>query len=379
MVALLTLAGCGDRASGAAVVVRDSAGATIVDSRAPEWAAGEGWTVASEPSLSIGTLDGPPESQLFRVRGATRLPDGSVVINNAGTVDVRVYGPGGRHVRSLGGQGRGPGEFGWIDWVQFFPPDTLLVKDGSVNRATWFTLDGTHVATRSLTSPVGPYGFPRRVLPDGRLLEYQSQGNPPDAMAGHTRWTIAAVAYAMGDSVLDTLVVAPGSEGFLIQVEQNGRTAVVNMGVPFGSESYRAVQGGTIAMGDGGAYDLRVRRHDGARLRIRRPVERRPVTDVDVRRWIDERVDRYPESRRAQARVRFEAAPTSPLMPTYSGLQVDRTGNVWVEAYRAPGNNAPRTWSVFDPDGRWLGDVAMPEGLEVYEIGEGLRARQANR
>lgn len=27
-------------------------------------------------------------------------------------------------------------------------------------------------------------------------------------------------------------------------------------------------------------------------------------------------------------------------------------------------------WDVFDPEGRWLGGIAMPVGLEVTEIGE---------
>ena len=32
--------------------------------------------------------------------------------------------------------------------------------------------------------------------------------------------------------------------------------------------------------------------------------------------------------------------------------------------------SAPRNWSVFNADGRWLGEVVLPEDLEVYEIGE---------
>jgi len=32
-------------------------------------------------------------------------------------------------------------------------------------------------------------------------------------------------------------------------------------------------------------------------------------------------------------------------------------------------DDEPANWSVFAPDGVWLGRVTLPSGLEVYEIG----------
>ncbi len=32
-------------------------------------------------------------------------------------------------------------------------------------------------------------------------------------------------------------------------------------------------------------------------------------------------------------------------------------------------SEAPADWSVFDPEGVWLGRVTLPEGLEIFEIG----------
>jgi len=58
-------------------------------------------------------------------------------------------------------------------------------------------------------------------------------------------------------------------------------------------------------------------------------------------------------------------------MPTHSNVVFDAARNLWVENYRLPwDNDSPRIWSVFDPEGRWLGDVELPNGLRVYEIGE---------
>jgi hypothetical protein len=119
------------------------------------------------------------------------------------------------------------------------------------------------------------------------------------------------------------------------------------MAVHFGRQGLRAVQGGAVALSDGAEYD-----------------------DADVSRSIESSLERMPESRRPQMRRRMEDAPVSPLMPSHSALEIDRLGNLWVETYRAHDYVAPRNWSVFNADGRWLGEVVLTEGLEVYEIGE---------
>src|SRR5690606_19465085 len=71
-------------ASGGLTVV-DSAGVEIVTSPAPAWAPGEGWRVAEEPSLTIGSAAGDEAYALFGVVAAVRLPDGRIAIANAGT------------------------------------------------------------------------------------------------------------------------------------------------------------------------------------------------------------------------------------------------------------------------------------------------------
>ena len=55
-------------------------------------------------------------------------------------------------------------------------------------------------------------------------------------------------------------------------------------------------------------------------------------------------------------------------MPTFRRLATDTEHNLWVEEYRRPGDDVP-SWSVFDPDGHFLGMVTGPEGLNVTDIG----------
>jgi hypothetical protein len=62
------------------------------------------------------------------------------------------------------------------------------------------------------------------------------------------------------------------------------------------------------------------------------------------------------------------------------GVQVSTDGHIWVEDPYTLAEHTPaiwdgavppgrRPWSVFDPTGRWLGTVEMPEGLRVTQIG----------
>ena len=112
----------------AAFVVEDSAGIEIVESSAPAWD-GDGWTVATEPSVSIGRTSGDERYLFGSVRGAIVLPGGRIAVLDQQAALVRVYSPEGEHLEDWGGRGEGPGEFNFP--VSLFPyrGDSILVRD----------------------------------------------------------------------------------------------------------------------------------------------------------------------------------------------------------------------------------------------------------
>jgi len=58
------------------------------------------------------------------------------------------------------------------------------------------------------------------------------------------------------------------------------------------------------------------------------------------------------------------------VKPAFSDLLVDVEGNLWVEEYRVPSvKHRPVHWSVFDAEGRWLGNVRTPPGLQLRYVG----------
>ncbi len=50
-------------------------------------------------------------------------------------------------------------------------------------------------------------------------------------------------------------------------------------------------------------------------------------------------------------------------------IHVDVVGNLWVRDYNRPGDHSSR-WSVFDSEGRFLGPIALPDGLMPLDIGD---------
>lgn len=119
----------------AAVVVRDSAGIRIVESRRPRLAPGA-WTVEDEPVLHIGGSTATGPAALYRVSDAGTLPDGSLVVANVGSQELRFFGPDGEPRGTAGSYGNGPGEFRDLYHIEVLPDGAVFVFDGLLARVT---------------------------------------------------------------------------------------------------------------------------------------------------------------------------------------------------------------------------------------------------
>ena len=115
--------------SGPEFAVRDSSGVVIAENTGSIDPGSSDWQLAVQPSVVIGTLEGPEEDQLIRVGGAARLSDGRIAVGDTEALHVRVFGPDGRHRITLGGEGEGPGEFQAVHLAGVLPGDTLVVVD----------------------------------------------------------------------------------------------------------------------------------------------------------------------------------------------------------------------------------------------------------
>lgn len=160
----LGLAGCaeGGTSHTPSEAVTDSAGVRFVGDSDPLWDSGEGWRVTTDPVLSIGVVDTPLVQQFHHIEGLTRMSDGTIVVLNTGSGQLKAFDSGGNHLWSAGGLGAGPGEMNDHQGKRLLRlrGDTLLVISGFYRitfgpdgRLVEHRLQPEEGACRSLTIP----------------------------------------------------------------------------------------------------------------------------------------------------------------------------------------------------------------------------------
>jgi hypothetical protein len=369
----MATAACGGEAAGAGAMVRDSAGIRIVQNDAPAWKEGQGWTVSDTPAVDIGVAEGEAAYQFSRVAGAVRLSDGRIAVADGRAGELRYFSADGRHLRSAGRRGGGPGEFQEMHWLGVGAGDSVLVWDAEAARLSVFSPDGAFVRA---WKPDGLRTFPRvRAMVGGRAL-LMEPGMDPSRMSqrqGEFRDTATWLHVPLAGGAPRQLSRRPDAEMF----GSGGNDIFMTDHVVFGRSLQVAGAADGYYAGDTDAFQVGFHGPDGALLRlIRRPNEPRRVTDADLNAYFaqDARMDLSgmpPEMAarfREMQRTLRERVPHRRTLPAFSELLVDGTGNLWVRDPR-PDADQPHRWSVFDGEGRWLGTVQTPADLRVRQIG----------
>lgn len=374
----VALAACGGGAAPEGdVTVRDSAGVRIVENREGRWGPGEAWTVAENPLLDIGAVGGAPEEQFGDVEGVVRLEGGPIVVADGAARELRFFTAAGEFLGRAGGEGGGPGEFGQLNGVHAYPGDSVAAWDARGQRVAIFGPDRGFGRETGLRDAGGVASTLHGVLSDGSLV-VEPAGSLGDLMArgekAAGRDTVAFLRYGRDGRLADTLARMPGPETVVLR---RGIT-VSRRSVLFGRDSHAAVGDDRVYVGESGAFRITVLGPGGRPLgSIRWSGELDPVDEgqlrrareearAEQRRTMEELADRL--SRPLDGGEEQEELPARSTVPAFDRLLVDADGSLWVREHLTPGD-APRTWQVFGPDGRWLGDVTTPAGLEVRQIG----------
>ena len=342
--------------------VRDSAGVSIVENTEPAWGEGEKWSVTPEPLLSIGEVDGPDEYILYHALNPIRLPDGTIVVGNNGSQELRFYDGEGRFITRTGSAGEGPGEFRTVFRIWRLGPDSLAVVDLQLHRISVFGLDGTFARVFRLGEGSGDILFPEGMFGDGTILVSKSLGDVGDfSELGPVRDRYEYRRYGREGELLSPLPTLPGSELY---------RGVGADGSGFTTDPEHGIMVRVVAATDrwfycgGDRFEIQERNPEGALIRIFRLDRERRATPQEVFDDWEERLQRM----RPQARQVWGSVPVSEMLPTYEQLLVDRRGNVWMAEYRVL--EEAHVWQVFDPEGHWLGSVTLPDGGRISEIGE---------
>lgn len=369
-------------------VVRDSAGVKIVlDAGEPLWRDDERPRLSQRPILQIGTADGEQGTVLHDVVDAIRLADGAIVVANAGSSEIRFFGPAGEFLYSVGQGGNGPGDFQRLMALGYAEQDSMLLAfDHWTVRVTEYGRDGNFVRTVAPATAEGGRASDggRRLVPLGWLrsgtLATRRALRDPGVTAprrdGESLLTIrgtvdlgffdrdgrptAGVDGLPGDERVARVGVS-GTEVFLSSVP-----------VPFLKTFAGAASADRVVVGNTERFDLRVYDASGDLvLIIRRPGPPREVGAGDRQAWIDGQLSGVsdPVVRNRQRR-QYERMAFPSTMPSFRSLDLGDDGRIWVEefdpaAFPSDGSR----WTVYDRRGQRLGQVAMPPRFRPLEIG----------
>lgn len=362
----VTVSACGGSEGGReTVTVRDSAGIEIVENAGPAFAAAQ-WAVSAEPDVVIGVVEGDPNDQLYQASDAVRLADGRIVVANAGTHELRWYGPDGRFIRSAGREGGGPGEFEGMGSLGRYGADSLMVYDFRHHRVSVFDTAGAF--GRSFMVDLGSGTFPAGIdfLGDGRVLVSSGASFGGDSPAGLDRRSQEYWVMTPDGSLSGSLGEYEGGEYW---VRRDGRRMMVTSRA-FTTSSHVEPAGEFFYVGHSGHAEVQLRRiADAAAVRILRwAATPAPVTEEEIAEHRREQIEEAEERWRDMQRELLENMPFPEVFPVFSGIVLDATNHLWVRRFQKPGEETSPWW-IFDPDGRLLFEITTPPDVRIVEIG----------
>ena len=362
---LCAVTGCGVDRTPAHSTLRDSAGVMIVETTEEDWPDGDSWQIDPQPVVTIGEAEGASEYNLFRVRGALRLDDGTIVVADAGNARIRFFNQDGHHIRSVGQRGEGPGDYQGIGLLGRCGRDSLVVWDAPRRRGTVLGSDGGFGRVFSIPSLGVGFVFIFDSWDDGSLLGVAVKGIMADsAQTGIQRVNALYFRFGLAGQV-DSIGRFFDGESFV-----SSRYGLDVISMPFGFRAVRAAHGTDLYYGNSKTYEIRILSTEGDLKRVIRLMKPlRPLSDEQIDRYVERQLASETDPDRIRRmRALYEEVPFHDVLPAYGNLEVDTEGNLWVADYALAGESVT-SWRVFDKEGTMLGKIDAPSELTIFEIG----------
>lgn len=360
------LAACGaDPGSEPGMVVEDSAGVRIVqhtgtpDVEPP-------FSFAPEPVYRHG--DDPDDQMFAGIWNGILLGDGSAAIFDAGSSEIVLLNPDGSFLSVLAPAGQGPGEVGMVTWMTGVGRDSILVEDIANGRFTFF-VDGAVARIVSTQGPVSEGLSTHGMDASGRMLMSSSsyrRGFPDEWLPGYM------VRFDLETETADTVATFDW-----VPFRPPDGTPEN----PFSHVGIVVAAGGEFLYGRTDTPELIWRRPDGSIRQIVRwepdrvyPTEEHwDLFAADLRETAPEynpqaRTEEAIEKLVTDMLARYRLVPDEAL-PLFTLPVTDDTGRVWLGEFTvASDRGAAPSYTVFSPEGHWLGILDVPDGMRVLDV-----------
>jgi hypothetical protein len=359
LIAAMVVAGCspdgdaGDRWGGT-VDTLDNGAVVVSNPAAPLWGDSEGWVLRED--LRIGAVEGTGPEVFASVSALAVDARGRVHVLDARASEVRVFGPDGQHVRTIGGPGAGPGELSRAIGLAFANSGALWVVDAGNARYSVFDTAGAFMTTHRR-----PLGFFRIPWPGGFLADdtFVDVGVGDSADPRHPAELL--VRYADTLEPLDTTHI-PSLRTDPITLRRANGGPVMSFPDPYGPQlAWRFDARGFLWTAVTDRYELVQRSLRGDTVRIiRRAAPAVAVTAADRDDALERISERVAEVGPGASLDRDPRVPD--VKPALVRFYVDAGGGLWVEPSRAAGER--QHFDIFDADGRYLGRVSPEHEIQ---------------
>jgi hypothetical protein len=328
-------------------------------------------SVEFRPLYSVGRADGSPVETFADVPAVAFDERARLYVLDRGNTRVVVFDSTGRHVRTIGRRGAGPGEFTAPSGIAIVAGNMLAVADAALRSISLFDAAGVYLRTVPVGNVRALYPSMQSALDGGVLMQETATSRDHrdrhviyhhSLAEGHT--AVARFQTARRDSAVQ--IVGSGN------VRQRVLPPVFQPAVRFAVWSP-----GIIAVAATETYGIAISGGALPVTSIARPLRPRAVTEADR------------EAARARIRARSSSAATLPngftalpdldaaanlrfadVMPVISGLGVDAGGMLWIARGGSPAFSAGPI-DLVRRDGSYVGTI--PSAEQPAAFGPGRR------
>lgn len=328
----------------------------------------------TEEAYTVGSVTGDEWDTFGSVRSVHFDGQANLHIFDSQAEHILVVGPDGSLIRTVGGRGEGPGEFGGVNTA-------IVGRDGSYTVLGFSQIDllepdGEFVRRITLDPMTTGMVIANMALPDGRLLAgaiMRLGDDAEEAEEGHpihifpldgTEPEVLYTAWRLPEEDEDGISVSGSRE--------SGRRVAWPAGRAFEPLlSYGLLTDGRLALIDSIGYRVKLIGLDGSITgTIERPIAPLAVNDA-IR---DAERERYREStaranaRRTDSPILIEMEGVEGLtfadeVPVLYRLKVDWEDRIWVQR-RGPTGDDDGPTDIVTPDGNYIGTLP-PNGLRT--------------
>ncbi len=289
--------------------------------------------------FSLGE-SGQEEEMFSQITAAVLDDEGNIYILDREENKVVAFDKGGKHLRTFGKKGQGPGEMNGPVGIHITPDKELLIEDGLNQRLGFFSLDGKFLRNISTAKALGLAG-----------IVIDSQGNmiAQHVVLDNNKLTRVLKKFDKELNALFTIASFDFPNIMAGKIDPFSFLTFYEMG-----------KDDSILLSNPEEYEIKVLNFDGEVIkRILKEHEPVKITEEDKQ----EILARLPaESAAIKDRIEFQKN-----FPPYRGFSLDDEGRLFVRTFAKGKTKDEFLWDVFDAEGKYIARIPLKGEIQAWK------------